>query len=253
MLEKRSFDVIQEKLSVPILVEEILDSDGSISPDLRYALHEVISEFHPDAALLCIASTVMILGQYQGYKTNSFKIVLLECERILNDYAALWLEHSEGGSSSVFNSAENLEKKQELFEAIISIPEDLECIAELIAVNVGFVRNTDAKLAEILDILHMQAGAHAIIAEQFVAAIDEQVFFTNAKEKSEDSFIVDQENENIILGADNANIGVFGLHEKKENISEFFSVQDVSSDNWEAFNDNVIPFPGRSKRTELPH
>ena len=200
MLEQGNLDIIKERLTVPSVIEDLLEATGYMPSDMKYALHEVINDFQPDAALLCIALSIKALLEYQPYKSNSLKIMAMECDRLIADYAPLWLEHL---------NEENIDPTL-LFDTLSALPEDLENISDLILLNVDFIRDTDPKAAEILDILEIQASAQAIIAEQYVDVMEES----------------EGEEEDDILP---------------------FAAAPAQSP--VAYNDNVIPFPGSGVRS----
>lgn len=198
MLNDKDIETIKTKLSVPLVINDILGSDGHVTSDLRYALHEAISDFQPDSALLCFAFSIRSIVAVQPYLTNGLKLLNLECERVIEDYAPLWLEHVNNESID----------PTLVFETLAALPEDLETIAELMALELPFLQGVDTKSAELFDVLYAQAKAHALIAEQYVDVMES----------------TEQRAEN--------------------NISDFITAPAAMLPH----NDNVIPFPGGQVR-----
>ena len=204
MLSPKTIDKIEDKLSVPVVIRELMESDSRDLPDaMQYGLHEVISDFQPDSALLCIALSVRVILEAQGYFSTALKTLLLECDRIIEDYAPLWLEHAR----------EETIDQTLLFETLAAVPEDLEALAEMIALNVDLLHETNPKAAALCEILNIQATAHAIIAEHYVDVMDLQ--------KEDENGDGDEEEGDIL---------------------PFGALPPV------VFSDNVIPFPGLETR-----
>ena len=61
-----------------------------------------------------------------------------------------------------------------MFDTLAGIPEDLEGLCDLLEVNTAFFASHDPKAAALCEILCIQAGAHALIAEEFVGVIDNE-------------------------------------------------------------------------------
>lgn len=161
MLSEQDIETVKEKLSVPLVVSDILESQGHITAQLRYGLHEAISDFQPDSALLCFATSLQIIAASQPYPTNGLKLLSIECERLIEDYAPLWLE----------NINEEKIDQTLLFETLMALPEDLEMLSTMMAAELDLITQTDPKAAELFDILIAQAHAHTLIAAEYVEAM----------------------------------------------------------------------------------
>jgi len=156
--------LLANKLCVPLAVRDILGGEDAFEDDARYALHEEISDLQPDSALLSIALAAKEIVALAAYQTTSLKVMNMECDRVIDDYGPLWLKHLR-------------DKKIDdalLFETLANIPEDLEGLAELLQVARDFMRDHDPKAAALCDLLTIQAGAHAMIAEEYVGCIDNE-------------------------------------------------------------------------------
>lgn len=161
MTGEKDRDFLNKKLHVPLMVRDLL-LGGRLKDQERYSLHEIISDFQPDAALLAIALATLEVTNTQGYPTTSLKFLRNHCERIIAEYAPLWIEHARG--KKVNDTV--------LFDTLAKIPEDLEIMAELLSVNADALRQHDKKAATILDIFVIQANAQALIAGEYVDVMD---------------------------------------------------------------------------------
>lgn len=154
-------DFLNKKLYVPLMVRDLL-LGGRLKDQERYSLHEIISDFQPDSALLAMALATLEITNTQGYPTTSLKFLRNHCERIVDEYGPLWLEHAQ--AKKVNDTV--------LFETLAKIPEDLETLAELLQINADFLRDHDKKAAALLDIFVIQSNAHSIIAGEYVDVMD---------------------------------------------------------------------------------
>ncbi len=164
MLNDRKLALLNSKLYVPLVIRDILENKETTQDDIHYALHEVISNFQPDAALLCIALSAKHIATRANNSAASLNVLTLECDRIIEDYGYLWLQHAEHKELD-----SNI-----LFDTLVHVPEDLESLSELLHINSEFLESANMKAAEILNILKIQADAHMIIAESYIEAIDAQ-------------------------------------------------------------------------------
>lgn len=164
MLNKKDSALLTTKLHVPMAVRDILAAPEAMEGDEQYALHEVISDLQPDSALLCIALAAKEIAKAAVYPSATTKVLMIECDRIVEDYAPLWLE----------NAREQRIDDALVFDTLAGIPEDLEGLCELLEVNSAFFASHDPKAAALCEILCIQAGAHAMIAEEFIGAIDNE-------------------------------------------------------------------------------
>ena len=163
MLSEKDLAKLTNTLQVPLIVQDILDEDGTLTPDVQYGLHEVLSDYQPDSALLCIAlSARKIAAAYQNKCTN-MAIMKMECDRMIADYAELWLGHAE--HKTLDNNI--------VFDTLEQIPEDLEALAELLEINITTLGIHNEEIAGLAEILAVQARSHVLIADTFIDMIDQ--------------------------------------------------------------------------------
>ena len=164
MLNEIELAKLTNTLQIPLIVQDIMDDEASLTPDVQYGLHEVLSNYQPDSALLCIAlSARKIAGRYQDASTI-MKVLKLECDRIIADYAELWIQNAENK-----NIDDNL-----VFDTLEAIPEDLEGIAELLEVGIAFLQTKNEDLGRLCEVLAIQARAQVLIADTFIDLLDQE-------------------------------------------------------------------------------
>lgn len=162
MLNQKEMADIAEKLYVPALACEAMDMNKNIEADAHYALHDILADMQPDAALLSIALTAKHIAKSYAGTNSGTEILAMECDRIIDEYGPLWLEHQNS----------NKKDNSYLVSLLENIPEDLETLSELIEINLSYAAYDNEIISEICDILLIQAGAHAIIAEEFLSVME---------------------------------------------------------------------------------
>jgi len=163
MLSDKELAKLTNTLQVPLIVQDILDGEGALSPDVQYGLHEILSDYQPDSALLCIALSARKIGARFQHNSPNMAIMKMECDRMIADYAELWISHAEDK-----NVDDNV-----VFDTLEQIPEDLEALAELIEINMSLLRGPHEELAGLAEILAVQARAQVLIADTFIDMMDQ--------------------------------------------------------------------------------
>lgn len=163
MLSDRDLARLTNRLQIPLIVQDIQSGRGMLSPDVEFGLHEVLSDYQPDAALLCIALSARKIAAANIEIAPTMAIMKMEADRILADYAELWMSHAS------FRPIHN----DDLFETLENIPEDLEAMSELLEINTAALREKDEDVAGLCEILAVQAKAHVIVAETFIEVLDQ--------------------------------------------------------------------------------
>lgn len=150
----QDYATLTARLVLPLAVREVLESARELDDESHIALHDILSEMKPDAALLSIAiSAKMIAASY-----TETEILIDECDRIIREYGSIWLENARHGHIDNTYLVSLLER----------IPEDLEGLTELIEVNLSYAALESAAVSDICEIFQIQANAHAIIAEEYL-------------------------------------------------------------------------------------
>lgn len=162
MLSDRDLALLTNRLQIPLIVQDIQSGRSMLSPDVEYGLHEVLSDYQPDAALLCIALSARKVATANIEAAPTMAVMKMEADRILADYAELWMSHA----------ARRPIHNDDLFETLENIPEDLEAMSELLEINTAVLREKNEEVAGLCEILAVQARAHVIVAETFIEVLD---------------------------------------------------------------------------------
>ena len=164
MLSDTKLAKLANTLQVPLIVKDIIDGQATLSPDAQYGMHEVLSNYQPDSALLCIALSVRTIAKHYQYTSTNMAIMRNECDRIITEYGGLWLKNAEDKCLD-----DNL-----VFDTLEQIPEDLEALAELIEINIGQLREDNGDLAGVAEIMAVQARTQTLIADTFIDMMDQE-------------------------------------------------------------------------------
>lgn len=165
MLSEIELAKLTNRLQVPLVVQDILDGRDALSPDVQYGLHEILSDYQPDSALLCIALSARKIAAAFAKKSPNMAVMKMECDRMLADYAEMWIRHAED---------KNLDNNL-VFDTLESIPEDLEALAELLEINMHILRGGHEDISAICEILAVQARAQVLIADTFIDLMEQDI------------------------------------------------------------------------------
>lgn len=162
MLSEHDLAGLTNRLQVPLIIQDILNDQGALTDDVQYGLHEILSDYEPDSALLCIALSARKIATRFQHRVANLAVLKIECDRIIADYAELWLNNAKDRPVD-----DNL-----VFDTLMNIPEDLEGLAELLEINKAFLQRHSADAANLCEILIVQANAQILVAETFVEIMD---------------------------------------------------------------------------------
>lgn len=153
---------IANRLQVPLIIGDILNGDGALTDDVHMGLHEILSDDQPDSALLSIALSAHTLCTRFESHAATFKMLKIECERIIAEYGMMWLRNAQ---------AKTLDDNT-VFETLVHIPEDLECLSEFLEFAKLTLVNHNKEAAALCTILTTQAGSQSLIAQAFLDSMD---------------------------------------------------------------------------------
>lgn len=162
MLHVNDLALLTSKLQTPIVASDILNGAEKLDDEARYGLHDSISEKQPDTALLTIAVSAKFVANKYRETCPNLSILSMECDRIIEEYGSIWLKNAQNQEID----------ENDLFDVLVNTAEDLEGIAELLEYNYNSLKDVNFEAAELCDILQVQAKAHAMIAEEFIAVAD---------------------------------------------------------------------------------
>ncbi len=158
MLNDKELATIANRLQAPLIISDIMAGECELTGDVQYGLHSLISDLQVDSALLCIALGGLKIANGQHKASLSISILKLQCESIVNDYAAHWLQNSSVTDTDSHDMADTMS----------CIAEDLEGLSELLdlALN-GLAQSKNDPAFSLIKILSIQAKAQTAIAEEF--------------------------------------------------------------------------------------
>lgn len=165
MIKSKDLASVASKLQVPVIMSGLLHGEEPFTDDAEYALHEMISEMQPDSALLCIALCGTKLANGKGLSSPATRVLEMECRRVIEDYAVLWLRNAESGEVD----------EAQAFETLSGAQEDLEDLAGLLENCMSFLERRNGDAAILCEILSTQARAQALIAEAYFEALEGNV------------------------------------------------------------------------------
>ncbi len=149
------------RLHVPAIINDIIDGREKLTPELEYSIHDLIADMQPDTALLCIATCAQKIANSYILASASMHVMHTEAERMIEDYADLWVQ----------NALDRDVDELSALDALANISEDLECLADLLSLNLSFLKAKDEAAAKVFGILHIQATSHQMIADEFFRAM----------------------------------------------------------------------------------
>lgn len=155
------FEQMRQQLIVPLAVTDILKHNLNVEPDMQYGLHMALSEVDPDSALLAIALCAQDLAAKTINHTTIAGALQKEAADLLADYGPSWLHNNLNAPIPSY-----------VYEEILdTVPEDLECLADLIDVLYAELGEENSPIALLARLLSIQARAHMEIAEFVLAEI----------------------------------------------------------------------------------
>ncbi|MGB4057122.1 MAG: hypothetical protein WBK77_03455 [Alphaproteobacteria bacterium] len=161
MLGNKELAAVANKLEVPVIISDILSGEDKLTDEVHYGLHSVISDQQPDTALLSIALAGLKIANAWHKASPGLAVLKMECENIVDEYAALWLKNAENKNLS----------DSDILDALSCVSEDLECLGELLELAMGFLKSKDETCAALAKILSIQAKSHAMIADELFSAL----------------------------------------------------------------------------------
>lgn len=143
---------LHAKFVLPVVVSRMLGGQEELDEVAEQAMHEILDEHRPDAALLCIA----MCAQHVAIETSHLGIssaLSREATKIIEDYAPVWLAYEDVKAGRI---PEDEFDDQAIYELLEHVPEDLESLSDLL----------DATIAELNEAMPIPAILAHILSEQ---------------------------------------------------------------------------------------
>lgn len=154
---------LNQELGLPYLVREILACPNALTDDMHLKLHDMLSDFQPDAALLAISSCAREIAWFYQNESSALHVMSIQAEQIAEEYGPSWLGHIAGDQNIDLTVIRSL---------LEQVPEDLEDMIELLGVAEGFFETRCRAAIDLCAILRIQAEAHKMVAEQVLDQIE---------------------------------------------------------------------------------
>lgn len=169
MLSIKDYALLTNALELPSVVDDILyrdpaDLSKELNHDMIYALHDLISDLHPDTALLAMAVSSLKIINFHAKQGLQATMTSLECDRIVGEYGALWLQ----------NAAHEMMNVQNVIDAVGTVQEDLESLVVHLEPLLEDLAQINDEAADLVGIFIAQARAQALMAEHLVEELNLQ-------------------------------------------------------------------------------
>ena len=162
MMRDQDIAKIANRLQVPLIIGDILNGEGALTDDVHMGLHEILSDDQPDSALLSITLSARTIANAFAGQASIFDMLKIECDRIIAEYGMMWLRNAQ--AKSLDNNT--------VFETLVHIPEDLDCISELLEFAKLTLDDAENDASDLCAILIAQASAQSLIAQTFLESMD---------------------------------------------------------------------------------
>lgn len=146
---------LHAKFIVPIVIDQMLRDEEPLDEIAEHAMNEILCDFYPDSALLCIALCARHIAQ-QTWHLNISRALKIEADQIIEEYGPLWIAHEQ-----------NPEACDDLavYDLLMNIPEDFEVLRDLLEATLSEIEEDHCVAAILCDILSLQADYHRDLAD----------------------------------------------------------------------------------------
>lgn len=151
--------LLVSRLYLPLVVREILETPA-VPVDMDYTLHQVLSDYRPDSALLAMALSVKMIAEDQFIQTSQLRVLIGACDKMVQDYAPQWLRTFDDKAASEAFILDHMEV----------LAEDLQSLSDLLKAVVCEVK--DEKAQNLFKIFQIQAEAQGVVADEFLNVME---------------------------------------------------------------------------------
>lgn len=153
---------LKNRLQMPLIVRDLLITQEQPNAEENYGLHEMLSDYSAEDALLTAAFTMQEIAAHQNVAVSDLAFLHLECERLIERYAA---------RDDLFQENEELWSETQS-DMVSEIAEDIEGFLDLLSLCILSFEITAPKIHKILTILDVQLQAQLIIIDEVQAMLD---------------------------------------------------------------------------------
>lgn len=156
--------LLKNRLQIPLIVRELLESSRLPSDDENYAMHDMLGNHKSEDALLCGAFVMKEIAVLEDATQSDIALLHMECERLIERYSA-----------RDDLAQENPELYADTEIAMMdSLSEDLEGFLDLLALCKLSYEITAPHIAQILDIVDAQLHSHLMIIDEVINLINDE-------------------------------------------------------------------------------
>ena len=152
---------LHAKFVVPIVVDQMLRDEEPLDDIAEHAMNEILCEFYPDTALLCLAMCARHIARETAFLPIS-RALAIQAGQIIDEYGPIWIAHEKNQDSLDDTTIQDL---------LTYIPEDFESLRDLLEATMAALEEDHSIAAILCDILSQQADFHRDIAESELLAL----------------------------------------------------------------------------------
>ena len=183
--DNKQMALLKNKLQMPLIVRDLLIVDQAPISDENYALHEMMSNFQIEDALLCSAFVMKEIANFESMISTDLAFLHMECDRVIERY-----------SSRVALAEENPDLWSETqIDMLDAIYEDMEDFLELIELCHMSYEITNPAIAKILSIMMTQLQSHMMIIDEVISMQKDTIIETNITQSN----VTGSEADNVIM------------------------------------------------------
>ncbi len=165
-LSDKELALLKNRLQMPLIIRDMLEAGKMLCDDENYAMHEMLSNFSTEEALLCSAFVMKEIAYFisdasSGSASTDLVFLNMECERLIERY-----------STRVDLMQESPDILFELDNNILEvIYEDICDFLELIELCQLSFEIINPKLVGFLKIMTLQLQSHMMIVDEAISIL----------------------------------------------------------------------------------
>lgn len=168
-LVDKDLAALHAKFVLPLIMDDILNDLEPFDDIAEQAINDMLDEYRPDTALICIALCAQRLAAHVDHTTVS-QPLMIEANKLVADYGSVWLAydyaHEQGMVKQIETSA--------IEDVLVHVPEDLETLGCLLDDVMDALGEEHYMAAILIDILAQQAFIHQENAETELALLRQE-------------------------------------------------------------------------------
>ncbi len=156
--------LLKNNLQMPLITRDLLLSDCTPAADATYALHEMLSDYSAEQAILCAVLTTQEITNFNNAISTDISFLKMECERLTERYTTRIDLEKE--NNDLWNETQR--------DMMPVIAEDIEGLLDILNLCSMTFEITNPKVSKILDILTIQLQSHLVIIDEIIERLNTQ-------------------------------------------------------------------------------